>query len=88
MSTNTKIFQIYYRNDQQGHLDPAFTPYDNTANPNPAIQEWLIWDKMYQECVEQGVDRWGFVSWKFHDKMGITGQQMLDYINNNPGHDV
>ena len=88
MSINTKVFQIYYKSEQLEHLDPAFTPYDNTANPDPAIQEWLIWDKMYQACVDQGVDQWGFVSWKFHDKMGIIGQQMLDYVNANPGHDV
>jgi len=88
MSTNTKVFQIYYKSEQRDHLDPAFTPYDNTSNPDPAIQEWLIWDKMYQQCVDQGIDQWGFVSWKFHDKMGISGQTMLDYVNANPGHDV
>lgn len=83
-----KIFQIYYKSEQQEHLDPAFVPYDNTSNTDPAIQEWLIWDKMYQQCVDQGLDQWGFVSWKFHDKMGITGQDMVDYIKANPGHDV
>lgn len=88
MSLNTKILQIYYKPEQLETLDPAFTLYDNTDNPNPAIQEWLIWDKMYQEFVDQGVDRWGFVSWKFRDKMGISGQVALDFIDANPGHDV
>jgi hypothetical protein len=84
---NSKVFQIYYRQDQIQHLDPAFTPYDNTANPNPDLNEWLIWNKVHQESTD-GLDYWGFTSWKFKDKMAIPGQAMLDHIAANPGYDV
>ena len=88
MLNNMKIFQIYYKPEHRELLDPAFTPYDNTANPNAPIQEWLIWDTLYQQCVDQNVDYWGFTSWKFHQKMGIQGSVALDHINANPGYDV
>ena len=84
----TKVFQIYYKDEQKSNLDSAFVPYDNTSNPDPAIQEWLIWDKLYQQCCEEGLEYWGIVSWKFKDKMAITGQQLFDHIAANPGSDV
>lgn len=86
--TKTKIFQIYYKQEQIAKLDSAFTPYDNTANPNPDLNEWLVWDKQYTDSAKTGLDYWGFVSWKYKDKMGLTGQQTLDYIAANPGYDV
>jgi hypothetical protein len=44
----TKIFQIYFDPAAKHRCDPAFTAYDNTANPNPKLQEWLVWDQFYQ----------------------------------------
>lgn len=88
MSDNMKIFQIYYKDEQKPNLDPAFTPWDNKNNPRPDLQEWYIWDQMYQQCCEQGLDHWGFVSWKFKDKSNLSGEQFVNWINANPGHDV
>jgi hypothetical protein len=45
-----KIFQIYYKLELAQHCDPAFTPYDNTANPNPKLQEWLVWTNSIKVC--------------------------------------
>ena len=45
MSQNMKIFQLYYKPEQVANLDPAFVPYDNTANPKPELREWYIWLK-------------------------------------------
>lgn len=88
MSINTEIFQIYYRPDLVQHLDPAFTPLDNTANPRPELREWDVWDREHETILEKGLDLWGFVSWKFKEKIGITGQQALDFINANLDYDV
>lgn len=88
MSTNTKVFQIYYKPELVAHLDPAFTPLDNTANPQPELREWYNWNLEHEKRLEEGLDYWGYVSWKFKDKTNLTGQQVFDFINANPGHDV
>jgi len=88
MSTNTEIYQIYFRPDLVQHLDPAFTPLDNTANPRPYLREWDVWDREHERILAMNLDQWGYVSWKFKEKMGISGDQALAFINNNPGHDV
>jgi len=88
MSTNTKIFQIYFKEELKQHLDPEFTPLDNTANPRPDLREWYNWDQEHEGILEQNLDYWGFVSWKFKEKTGLHGKQALDFIEKNPGHDV
>lgn len=92
MSLNMKIFQIYFDPAAKHRCDPAFTAYDNTANPNPKLQEWLVWDQFYQG-MQNGVpseelDMWGFVSWRFKEKTNLEGQHVLDWIEANPGYDV
>ena len=88
MSTNTKIFQIYYKSELVEHLDPAFVPLDNTANPRPELREWYNWDQAHKQRLSENLDYWGYVSWKFKEKTNLTGQQALDFIKNNPGYDV
>jgi hypothetical protein len=88
MSQNIKIFQIYFKPELKIHCDPAFTPLDNTANPRPELREWDVWDREYNNIVNQGLDYWGFVSWKFKEKTNLTGEQVFNFINANPGYDV
>ena len=88
MSQNIKIFQIYFKPELKIHCDPAFTPLDNTANPRPELREWDVWDREYNNIVNQGLDYWGFVSWKFKEKTNLSGQQVMDWIAANPGYDV
>ena len=88
MSLNMKIFQIYFKPELKSHCDPAFEPLDNTSNPRPELREWDVWDREYENILAQGLDYWGFVSWKFKEKTNLTGQQFIDFINSNPGADV
>jgi hypothetical protein len=88
MSANTKIFQIYFKPELVAHCDPAFTPLDNTSNPRPELREWDVWDREHDSIAAQGLDYWGYVSWKFKEKTNLTGQQVIDFIAENPGHDV
>lgn len=88
MSTNTKIFQIYFKEELKQHCDPVFEPLDNTSNPRPELREWDVWDREHENILAQGLDYWGFVSWKFKEKTNLTGQEALDFIAANPGHDV
>jgi hypothetical protein len=83
-----KVFQIYYKQEQLAKLDPAFEPLSNIDNPRPDLQEWYIWNEQYKKLADSNLDYWGFVSWKFTDKMGITGKQMTDYVIDNPGYDL
>jgi hypothetical protein len=83
-----KIYQLYFKPEQTELLDSAFIPYDNTENTRPELREWYIWDKEYENCKQEGLDYWGFVSWKFGEKTGIDGQQFVDFINANPGFDL
>lgn len=88
MSTNTKVFQIYYKPELVHHLDPAFEPLDNTANPRPELREWYNWDQEHDRRISEGLDYWGYVSWKFKDKTNLAGQQVFDFISANPGYDA
>lgn len=88
MSTNTKIFQIYYKPELIAHCDPDFVPLDNTANPRPELREWDVWNRNHEDILAQDLDYWGYVSWKFKEKTNLTGRQALDWITANPGHDV
>ena len=88
MSPNIKIFQIYFKSEQASVLDPAFTPLDNTLNLKPELREWAVWDREYESIRAQGLDYWGFVSWKFKEKTNLSGEQFLAFINDNPGADL
>lgn len=88
MSTNTKIFQIYFKPELKDQCDPAFEPLDNTANPRPELREWDVWNRYHEQRLDEGLDLWGYVSWKFKEKTNLEGNQILDWINANPGHDV
>lgn len=88
MSTNKKIFQIYFKPELKQHCDPLFTPMDNTDNPRPDLREWDKWNREHESILEQNLDHWGFVSWKFKEKTNLTGQDVFDHIDSNPGYDV
>lgn len=90
MSTSiTKIFQIYFKEEQREKLDSLFVPYDNTANLQSELREWVVWNREYENVASDSeVDYWGFVSWKFTEKSGLTGKEVFKHIEDNPGYDV
>lgn len=88
MSLSIKIFQIYFKPEQLATLDPAFVPLDNTVNLKPELREWAIWEQEYERICAEGLDYWGFVSWKFKEKTNLSGEQFLSFITNNPGADL
>lgn len=88
MSQHTRILQIYFKPELLQHCDPDFEPLDNTANPRPDLREWYNWDQEYDKLVASDLEYWGFVSWKFYEKTGLTGKKVFDFMNQHPGHDV
>ena len=90
MTTEIKseIFQIYFKPELLTQCDPAFTPLDNVANPYPDIREWYIFEREHERLMATDLTHWGFFSWRFGAKSNLTGQQVYDFIDANPGHDV
>jgi hypothetical protein len=88
MSQRTEIFQIYFKPELVAHLDPKFTPMDNTDNPAPELREWDKWNREHEAILEKDLTHWGYVSWKFKEKTNLSGEQVFDWMAKNPGHDV
>lgn len=82
-----RIFQIYYRPEQQQFLDPAFEPYNNEGDNSPLL-EFNVFRKLVNSEMLKGAGLWGALSWKFKEKTGLSGEQLLQIIAANPGHDV
>ncbi len=90
--TDTKpsifLHQIYFKSDQRGYLEPTFIPFDNSQNPNP---EWHEYQTFLSESARGHADEqayYGYVSWKFHMKTGVRGDEFLDFVRSHPGADV
>ena len=90
MATNDTfhIHQIYFKSDQLAGLDPAFLPYDNSGCPRPDEREFYVFRHEFARGSVAPNRFTGFVSWKFGEKTGLTGQQFLDFARANPGYDV
>lgn len=79
MTDKIKIFQAYYRDDQKEFLSPEFEPYDNRSNPVKNLYEHYIYHQVRDIAKEQGLEKWGVVSWQWHKKLqGISAAAMLD----------
>lgn len=82
-----KIFQIHYRKDQRRQLDAAFVPYDNAGDTSPLL-EFNVFRKIAAAGLADDAALWGAVSWKFTEKTGLNGGQLLEVLERNPGYDV
>jgi hypothetical protein len=82
-----KVFQIFYLPDQQPHLDPDFTAYDNSGNTS-RLFEFSVFTKLAQSEEVKTAKLWGAMSWKFSKKAGISGRQLKEEIIAHPGYDA
>lgn len=82
-----RIFQIHYLPEQRAQLDPAFIPINNAQDKNPLL-EYNVFRKLFKNEVTQGAQLWGAVSWKFQQRTGLSGQDLRQLINANPGYDL
>lgn len=88
MSANTKIFQIYYQKDQLNQLDPDLIPCDNTDNLRPELREWHVWDRDHEARQQDDCELYGYLSWRYQEKLGLSARKILDWIAAHPGYDV
>lgn len=87
-SASFHVRQIYFRPDQLSGLDPAFTPFDNGASPAPDEHEFYVFRTEYARGAIAREGHTGYLSWKFAEKTGLTGDEFLRFCRENPGHDV
>ncbi len=83
------LFQAYYKPEHRNHLDPEFIPLDNTANTQGQYREFPLFCEIFDLAEQQGLDVWGYLSWKWRQKLpGLNAENLLDHITLNPGYDV
>lgn len=69
-------------------MDSAFIPYDNSAKNYPYNYEYAVFFDLYKKVDWNETDLLGSVSWKFFEKIGLSGQSFFEHIEKNPGMDV
>lgn len=86
---NIKVYQIYYNDEQLKFLDRNFIPYNNSDMDNDTIfnqREFPVMLKFKDNECTHDEQLTGFVSWKFQDKVQMTGTKLFDKINHESGY--
>ena len=87
LESDVRIFQIYYESWQKELLDPAFASLDN-ANATSELLEFDVFRRLASSAYVKDAKLWGALSWRFAEKTGMAGQDLLKVILSNPGFDV
>ena len=87
LESDIRIFQIYYESWQKELLDPAFASLDN-ANTTSELLEFDVFRRLASSAYVKDAKLWGALSWRFAEKTGMAGQDLLKVILSNPGFDV
>ncbi|MEI9927225.1 MAG: hypothetical protein WDN44_05300 [Sphingomonas sp.] len=82
-----KIFHIYFEPWHRDLIDPEFIPLDNHGTPTEYLEFDLFERLSISEHVKD-VPLWGALSWRFTEKTGLTGADLLREIEAHPGVDV
>lgn len=82
-----RLFQIYFEPWQRDLLDPAFTPFDN-AGVRSELLEFDVFERLAASPAVAGAALWGALSWRYGEKTGLAGTDLLAAIEANPGADV
>jgi len=83
------VHQIYYSESQKEYLADKFIPYYNPPTDKAKIwHETGVFIKEFMAGKIPEIGLTGYVSWRFPEKTGISSEEFLDFIENNPGYDV
>lgn len=82
-----RIFQIYFQPWQKELLDPAFVALDNSKATAESL-EFDVFERLARSKYVEGCSLWGALSWRYTEKTGLTGTDLLKVIDANPGMDV
>lgn len=69
-------------------VDPLFLPFDHQENPYPELYEYFLLAKIYEKLDEIEASHIGLFSLRFGKKSLLTGLDVTQHIQNNPGFDV
>jgi hypothetical protein len=87
LNSPIRIFQIYFEGWQRELLDPAFYPLDNSRG-NSELMEFNVFEQLQRNAATQNAELWGALSWKFAEKTGMQGADLVKQIVDHPGYDV
>jgi hypothetical protein len=82
-----RIFQIHFEPWQIAGLDPAFIPFDNQGVPDELL-EFAVFERLARSADVEGAALWGALSWRFAEKTGMRGADLMAEIARVPGFDV
>lgn len=86
-SAPAKIFQIFFEGWQRPLVDPLFVPLDNSGPPSEYL-EFDLFERLAISDHVKDAPLWGALSWRFTEKTGLAGADLLRLIEENPGNDV
>lgn len=81
------MFQIYFEPWQLDLLDPAFMPFDNSGVRSELL-EFDVFERLAASELTAGAELWGALSWRFAEKTGLSGPELIAAIAATPGRDV
>jgi hypothetical protein len=87
MKLDIKIAQIYFKNKHIQFLDPDFVPFDNSQRYSELL-EFDVFDRIAISEKYNLNYLWGAVSWRFGEKTGLKGRELLNYISQNNEVDI
>jgi len=87
LNSPIRIFQIYFESWQRELLDPAFYPLDNSRSTSE-LMEFNVFEQLQRNAATQGATHWGALSWRFAEKTGMQGSELVKQIMDHPGYDV
>lgn len=83
-----KIYQCFFDESQKKYLDKAFIPYDNSKEIySKSYFEHVPHKKLYKKNKNENCV-WGLVSWRWSQKINITGCEAIDFIKQHPEYDM
>ena len=87
MSGSISIWQIYYQAVQKSQLDSAFVPLDNSRFPSET-HELAVFQRLHTSGATAPYSAWGALSWRFAEKTGLSGHELLQIVQQSPSVDV
>lgn len=87
MTHHPQIWQILFNQDQRARLDTAFTPLDNSQYP-AETQEFAVFQRLVGSGATAQFPVWGALSWRFGEKTGMSGHNLLSVVQQSPDVDV
>jgi hypothetical protein len=87
ITSNLRIFQIYYEDWQRELLDPAYTGINNSKDTSELL-EFSVFERLAISEHVKGAKLWGALSWRFSEKTGMPVVDWVKAIAEKPGYDL